>query len=234
MTEATQPDDVYLDAASRLERVVDAQLAALDDIDSRAMALMRLVAALLGTVVSLLSVAAALGDGVPTPSPVVLAGVVLALLALVGTLLAAAATYLGSRVVPGVGPELAEELLADPVSDAAHLRRVVATYAEAIRANRAALAVNARRFRTTLLLFVTGLAYGTHAAVGFALGVGGVAAVLALVVVTLALGGVWWYVLAGDHLAEPTDVPGGEVVTTGDREAVAPYPLASIDRGTDE
>lgn len=229
---------VYADAAARLERVIDAQIAALDDTDARAMTVMRLVGGLLGVFVSLLSLAAALGGRLPVPSATALAALLLGALGLVGTLVAAALTYLGSRVVPGVGPGMTDDVLdgpGAPPAEAAHLRRVVATYADAVRANRAALAANARRFRVTLLLLVTGLSYGTYGALTLAVPLDGPGGVSALVVLTGALAAVWWYVLSGRYLTDAaTAVPDGEVVTSEVVGDPTSYPVAVIERGGEE
>ena len=222
---------VYADAAARLERVLDAQQAALDDIDGRAMAVMRLVAALLAALGALLPVVAALDGRLPTPSAAARAALALAVVALVGTLVAASATYLGSRVVPGVGPGMAARVLDASPAESAHLRRVVITYAVAVRANRDALAVNARRFRITLLSLVAGLAYGAYGALALAFASGGDGAALLLAALTGALAVAWWYVLSGRYLTDAaTVVPDGEIVATGEGTEFDAYPMAVLDR----
>lgn len=224
---------VYADVATRLERVVDAQRTALDDIDARAMAVMRLVAALLALLVSVLSLGATLGGRLPDPSLVAILSLSVGVTALGGTLVAASVTYLGSRVVPGVGPEVADDVLTDPPTEVAHLRRVVATSAEAVRANRSALAANARRFRVTLTLLVTGLAYGTLGAFSLALPLDGAVEGTAFGLLTAGVVALSWFVLTGRYLTDVT-VTDGAVVTTGLDDGATPYPLAVVDRGGEE
>lgn len=239
----------YRDAAARLQRVVDAQIATLREIDDRAVALLRLVATLLTALASAAGVTASLAGSrslPPVGAPAAVAGG-LAVLALVACTVAAAITYLGGRFVPGPGAALGDELSdGTPPALPDHLRRVLATQAGAIRANRVALAANARRFRVALAGLLAGVGFGVLAAalyLGRAEGVGGA---LALVATTALVAGLWWYLLTGRDLALPdreraVGGPDPSLATVAAEErseatearpgAARPYPVAVVARG---
>lgn len=230
----------YRDAADRLRRVIDAQVETLREIDDRAVSLLRLVVALLAALASAAGVAASLAGSLPPPDPPATTAAALAALGLLTCTLASAITYLGSRFVPGLGPAVGDELsdAAAPPALPAHLRRVLAAQAAAIRRNRAALAANARRFRVAVAGLLAGAGYGTLAVALPLAGTATVVGWIALAAATALVAGVWWFLLSGRDLAVPDRegaVGGPDVSPAGrsprPRGGPDPYPLQTVVRG---
>lgn len=151
----------------------------LHGIDDKAEHMTRLVGLLLGTVLSVLSLAVrAEGIALALPSP--LTGLTLA--AGLGCLLVsmglAIVTYLRSRFEVGPGRRVGW-LLSDPdysITAEEYVRRTLGTYGHVIEKNTAVIDANARLFRQSLVLLLVGVVYLTLAAVlylGRAVGGGG-------------------------------------------------------------
>lgn len=118
-------------AREEARETLDHQLTTLDDIDSKALGILRLDAALVGLLVSVFTLAAR------TDLPVgefvnVYVGVGIA--ALVGSTVAAAATYTVAAQVGGIAPRALDR--APDLSERAFHARLVAGYADWIRFNR--------------------------------------------------------------------------------------------------
>lgn len=193
----------HLDAADRLERVIDSQITTLNGIDDKAEHVTRLVGILFGIVFSLLSLGmqfdgvAFAGAGPPT---------ILAFAVGIGSLIlamaAAIVTYLSSTFKTGLHQNVGY-LLSDPEYETTmetHVRRVVGAYGYRIERNEHVVNTNSRRFRRALLSMLVGVSYlslsamlfigtldPTDAWLGFGLGT----------VLTLALG---FYILSGRYL----------------------------------
>jgi hypothetical protein len=73
-------------------------------------------------------------------------------------------------------------------------------YADAVERNRQVLSANARRFRWTLVALLVGIAYLAMAALLFALAPSGGWEWAILIVGTVAIGVVAWYLLTGRYL----------------------------------
>lgn len=199
------PDDLtpQLDAADRLERVIDAQSATLDRIDDKSGRIARLLGLLLGVVLSSLSLGAQLTGvtfaSLSTPTRVAfLVGVGALLLALAGAIV----TLLGSRYKIGLGHDVGVLLSRKDyeVSTETHLRRVVGTYAQNVKLNYRIIEVNARRLRRTLGSLLLGLLYLTFSA---AFVVTSVAEPVEWVLVVLTIpiaAGMGWFVLSDRYL----------------------------------
>lgn len=205
-TPSTDEDDPYIDAANRLERTLDTQIQAIRDIDSRAGYITRLIAILLGVVVSAGSIAATLAvdnGSVPTFSPVTSLMTVIAAVALLGTMMSAIITYLNSHPVAGLEYRTAE-LLSNPAYETdmdTHVRRVLGVYAHALRVNAEVIHANSVRFRRVLTLLLVGLIYGTATALLLLLGSGSlVLEGLAFLVVTGLTTVFVWYISTGRYL----------------------------------
>lgn len=199
---ATDPSP-YVDAADRLERVIDTQLATLDGIDTKAEHVTRLVAVLLSVLLTIVSVAVRI-DGIDagTPhAPVVVAfvgGVGSLLLALIGGIV----TYLSSRVKMGLHENVGH-VSSNPTyetNETKHHRRVLGSYARAIEQNRGVLETNARRFRLTLVCLMIGVSLLSVAVSLLVSGTRGAAAWSGVAVSLVGLGFVGWYVLTGRYL----------------------------------
>lgn len=203
------PDDPTprLDAANRLERVIDAQSATLNRIDDKSGRIARLLGILLGVVLSSLSLGVqfdGIGIGLLTV-PIRLAFAVGTGL-LLASLAASIITLLSSRLRIGVSP-VTGQLLSDPEYETnaeTHLSRVVGTYAYSIQQNRRVIKTNIQRLRRTLVLFVVGELYVGLAVALFVSGVIGRGAWLSFGVVSLMSVSVAQYVLSGKYLTLET------------------------------
>lgn len=197
----------YVDAADRLERTLDAQLQTVRNIDSRAGFIIRIVAILLGVIVSVASIIATLrlsGSSGTVVFPLI--AVFTALVAgvgLVGAMMMAIITYLSSQQIPGLGHRTAD-VLSNPQYETGmeeHIRSTLAVYSYAVRVNGRIIQANAARLRVTLTLLVVGIVYGTLTS-GFVLSGGGVIEWLVLGVATAVLGVVVWYIHTERYIVE--------------------------------
>jgi protein-S-isoprenylcysteine O-methyltransferase Ste14 len=154
-TEEITPEGDLLD---RYERMVQTQVETVNGIDDKAATTMRVVAVLLGVLLSLLTFFVD-GSGVEitvdTVVPVlwVATGVAGLLASLAGCLY----TYLSSRTLFGPNAELGDVLSLNRVTLDDYRTHLLGGYAKAIRTNREVIRTNSRRFRNTLLLMIYGL-----------------------------------------------------------------------------
>lgn len=154
----------HADAAERLERVIDVQIATVNGIDEKAEHVTRLVGILLGVVLSVLSLSVRFGivDLSSTMSVTILAfGIGVS--GLFGAMVAAIVTYLGSRVRIGLDHQVGRLFSAESYSITTdeYGRRVLGTYGYNVRRNERVVAANSRRFRRSLLLLLVGVVYLT-------------------------------------------------------------------------
>lgn len=206
-TDGEEDDEASLeprvDAADRLERVIDAQIATLDGIDTKAQYVTRLVAILLGVVLSVLSLAnrqGLLSEPTVTIHAVVAFGIGVAALLL--SMTAAVVTYLSSRFESGLHPNVGY-VLSHPeyeVDVEAHFRRVVGNYGHIIEQNDQVVQTNAKRFRLTLLLLLVGVLYLSLSVFFYFTMVGVWSARLAIFLSLGVVVGLSWYVLGGNYL----------------------------------
>lgn len=165
--EADRDVQPYVDAADRIERTLDAQLQKIQDVDSRAGFITRLVAILLGVVVSTASILVTLstnggGSVLPLPAVTAAAGIIAAV-GLLGAMIMGIITYLSSEQAAGLGRSTAS-LLSEPeysISMEDHLKTTLAAYDAALHKNQRVIQVNATRLRKTLTFLVVGIVYGT-------------------------------------------------------------------------
>lgn len=147
------------DAIDRFERMVDVQVQTLNDIDTKAAELMRLLAVLLGVVltgVSLIPEFKALTLTVDS-APLVVSAVV----GVGGLLLSlgfAIITYLSSRFDYGVSPGVAEYVANNEVTGEEYAGIMLRGYADIIPDNRDVVRANSRRFRNALTALLVALA----------------------------------------------------------------------------
>ncbi len=211
-TDGEETDEASLeprvDAADRLERVIEAQIATLDGIDTKAQHVTRLVAILLGVVLSVLSLAGRQGllsDSNVTAHAVLALG--LGIVALLLSMTAAVVTYLGSRFKSGLHQNVGY-VLSDPEHDIdaeTHFRRVVGNYGHIVEQNKRVIHANAARFRLTLLLLLVGILY-ISLSVLFYFTTASTWSNRLLLLLSVGLVGVLsWYVLGGKYLALEED-----------------------------
>lgn len=197
----------YVDAADRLERTLDAQLQTVRNIDSRAGFIIRVVAILLGVVVSVVSVLATLrmsGSGGLVVFPLI--AVFTALIGgigLVGAMMMAIITYLSSKQIPGLGHRTAD-VLSNPEYETdmeEHIRSTLAVYSYAVKVNGQIIQANSARLRMTLTLLVVGIVYGTLTS-RFVLSGSGIVEWGALIIASVVLGIVVWYIHTERYIVE--------------------------------
>lgn len=158
----------YADAADRLERVIDVQLARLDGINERAEHVTRLVGVLLGLALSILSLGVQFQHvDVASTTPVTAFAFALGSIGLLAAMVAAVVTYLNSRVRIGLDQNVGLLLSTEQYSISAEVydRRLLGTYGHNIRQNESVIEANARRFRLSLVLLLVGVVYLTLAVV---------------------------------------------------------------------
>lgn len=152
-----QDEDGLQAALERSQSVLEHQLEALADLDSKAVWTVRLEVVLLGV---LASVAQALPD-VATNDPTRLGGVLL-----VGSIISGVVTYSVSHPDAGPGPRYVHALAASKADTAEWYLRILDGYRVAIEHNRTVIEHNSAHLFRTQLLFVLGV---VSVAVGFLL-----------------------------------------------------------------
>lgn len=213
MSEPPEEPTPRLDAADRLERVIDAQSATLDRIDDKSGRIARLLGILLGVVLSSVSLGVQL-DGIEfglLATPIRLAFTV-GTGFLLSSLAATIITLLSSRLRIGLTP-MTGEVLSDPkhkVELETHLSRVVGTYAYSIRQNRKIIEVNVRRLRRTLVLFLVGELYVGLSVALFVTQLVGRGAWLTFGILSLVALALARYVLSGRYLTLETQTIANE------------------------
>lgn len=195
--------DPYVDAANRLERVIDTQISTLNGIDTKAEHVTRLVAVLLGVILTLVSVSVRVDGfhGGSLPTPVALAGVA-GVVSLVLSMATAIVTYLSSTFKMGLHPGVGR-VLSDPehqLTADQHIRRVLGTYGYAVEQNRQVIDANSKRFRWTLVFLLVGISLLTLGTLLFISGVSELDAWTSIGLAVAALGSIGWYVLTGRYL----------------------------------
>ncbi len=154
----TADQSPQIDLLDRYEQMVQTQVETVNEIDDKAATTMRVVAVLLGILLSLLTFVT--GDysiemSMTTVLPViwVASGVATLLLSLALCLY----TYLSSRMLFGPKAVFGDVLAENRVSWADYESKLLKGYATAITTNREVIRTNSRRFRNTLLTLVYGL-----------------------------------------------------------------------------
>lgn len=207
------PPDHYLDAAERLERVMDVQIATLNGIDEKAEHVTRLVGVLLGVVLSVVSLAVrAESIRLASPSMTTLLAFGVGVSGLLLSMIAAIVTYLSSKFEVGINRAVGRLLSRRDyeIEQEAYARRTLGAYSHSIGRNKRVIAENARRFRWALVFLVVGVVYLALSAALYVSGTIPAASrrpLLASVVraavgagTSLAVAGVAWYVLSGRYL----------------------------------
>jgi hypothetical protein len=147
-TEDVTPEGDLLD---RYERMVQTQVETVDGIDDKAATTMRVVAVLLGVLLSLLTFFVdGRGIEITATTIVPVLWVAIGVVCLLGSLGGCLYTYLSSRTLFGPKAELGEVLAANRVTLDGYRSHSFGGYATAIRRNREVIRTNSRRFRNAL------------------------------------------------------------------------------------
>jgi hypothetical protein len=189
------------DAIDRFERMVDVQVQTLNEIDTKAAELMRLLAVLLGVVLTGLSLIpefktlALEVDSVPL---VVAAAIGVG--GLLSSLGFAIITYLSSRFGYGVSPGVAEYVANNDVPGDEYAGIMLRGYADIIPENREVVQANSRRFRNALTALLVALASLVLAVLYVVADIGLAAEVVLLAGGYTAVTVVVGYILSGGYL----------------------------------
>lgn len=146
------------DLLGRYERMVQTQVETVNEIDDKAATTMRVVAVLLGALLSLLTF---LSDGGTLDiTATTIASVLWVAVGVAGLLVSLGLclyTYLSSRTLFGPDSALGKVLASNRVTLDDYQSHLLGGYATAISANREVIRTNSRRFRNTLLMMLYGL-----------------------------------------------------------------------------
>lgn len=146
------------DLLDRYERMIRTQVETVNEIDDKAATTMRVVAVLLGVLLSLLTF---LSDGrnvdITTTTIVPVLWVAVGVAGLLVSLGSCLYTYLSSRTLFGPNAALGDVLASHRVTLDDYQSHMLGGYATALTANREVIRTNSRRFRNTLLVMSYGL-----------------------------------------------------------------------------
>lgn len=206
-------NDPYLDAADRLERAIDTQIAIINGIDEKAEHITRLLGILIGLLFSILSLVIqidSIGFGrVTLPVEIAFAlGVFSLLLAMV----AAIVTYLSSKFRIGLHQNVGY-YLSQPNTETEydeHIRRVLGSYGSILEQNKHVLETNSRRFRRTLVFLLLGVLFLSTAGTLHIGQISGLTGVVGLTGSGVFGGIAAWYILAGKYLTLETQISNDE------------------------
>lgn len=154
--DGTEPTETRFDLIDRFERNVDMQAALLGEIDAKAGRIARLIALVLGVVISALSIGVRLGTGPPEATVPMLVTFWLGIAGLMVSMSSAIITYLSSNIKLGIHPASAINLEEPSIDRPTYSRLVMNSYTNTLEMNRRVLDVNARRLQFTLASLVVG------------------------------------------------------------------------------
>lgn len=157
--DGSEPTETRFDLIDRFERNVDMQASLLGEIDAKAGRVARLIALVLGVVVSALSIGVQLGTGPPEVTAPTLVTFGLGIAGLTISMAGAIITYLSSNIGLGVHPASAINLEEPSIDRTTYSRLVMNSYANTLERNWRVLDANAIRLRVTLASLVVGTSY---------------------------------------------------------------------------
>ena len=160
-TEQDRASDLPQDMADQLERVLDLQISLINDTDTKAEHVTRLVGILLGVILTALSISFRFNGGPPQASLPTSIAFGLGLVGLLVSMLLAIITYLSSQFELGLHSSAADALVDESLTMHQYSSLVANTYASAIERNKPVLKANATRFRYTLSALLLGIGYLT-------------------------------------------------------------------------
>lgn len=155
-----------VDAVGQFERVIDVQ----SDIDNKAGHTARLIAILLGVILTGISLWNRHVSSSVEPSNIVEMTFGLGVLSLVLSMTLAILTYLSSRFRPGFHPAVADSITEslEHLTVSRYHRVMLNTYASAIETNQEILQINAKLFNSSLMALLSGIGFLTLAVYQFA------------------------------------------------------------------
>lgn len=185
------------DSLDRFERVLDQQLAAIEDIDQKAEHVTRFVTLVLGVVLSVASVLSRLDPAAFDPGWASVVAFSMSILGLVGAVAGAILTYQSSRIRIGLHHEAARTVANVNLRRRQYDGMVLRAYADAIEQNRAVLDANATRFRYTLATLFLGVSYLSIVPLLYTVALSGVWKAVVLLLATGAITASTYAILTG-------------------------------------
>lgn len=190
----------WIDSLDRFEREIDHQVDALNAIDDKAQYTARIIAILLGLVLTSLSLAsrqAILTDAALATVVSLAIGIAGLIAALIGSVVA----YLSSQYETGLDYRAADGLAMYSVTPEQYQDLILGAYASALQLNKNVVLVNANRFRKALTALLIGIIFLSVA--GFLIGVDvGPDIRWGLVLLAgLVSAGIIWYIPTNRYLA---------------------------------
>lgn len=196
-------ENSLLDATDRFERTLDTQIQLINDIDSKAEHVTRLIGVFIGALLSILAVAFRINNGEVTPlsTPIFVSfvlGIILLLLSMGGSIV----TYLSSKFKIGLhyNPALLLSRSNYDTDLETHLRRTIGTYAYNLEKNESVIEVNSRRFRLSLVSLLCGVVFLSNSGILFIISAPRQMGWIALGVIFIASSITAWYILSGRYL----------------------------------
>lgn len=207
-TESKPPDfDAEIDLIERYDDMIDTQIGVLKSVDEKAAQVARLIALLLGLLLSAVSLLARVGQPVATEAPTLLLLLTVAVGAYVIALLFAIVTYLASQFDYGPSSRLGVFMSQYAVPKQEYVDTVLAGYGETVRHNKTVVVTNARRFQRCLATLLVGV---VNTAGSVALLFLGPRSHLGVIVVLLSLGSstaAAWYIVREEYLTIERELP---------------------------
>lgn len=194
-----RPVEARFDLIDRFERNIDMQATLLGEIDDKAGYVSRLVALVLGVVVSALSIGIRLGGPLNADFPTLVA-FGLGTAGLIVSMSGAIITYLSSKIKLGVHPDSAKILQKPSIGKSTYSRLVVNSYAGTLEENRKVIDVNAKRLRYTLASLVAAISYLTLAVLQYIAIATGRGKWATVGIGSLAIFGICSFIVSGRYL----------------------------------
>lgn len=206
MTGDDETDDTVetlKDTADRFERTIDHQIQIINEIDSKAEHITRLLGVLIGAILSVVAVALRINEGeLNPPNTPLLLHFIIGIALLLFSMLASIITYLSSRFKIGIHYRPANLLSQTDyeIDSETHYRRVIGTYGYNLEKNKKVIETNSARFRLSLVSIFAGVLFLSGAGLALISDVGKDIAWVMLLIECLILGIIGIYVLTGSYL----------------------------------
>lgn len=210
-TESKPPDfDAEIDLIERYDDMIERQVETLSAVDDKAAQATRLIALLLGLLLSVVSFVTRTGQTTPVDTVPVFVFLTATVGAYVAALLLAILTYLSSSFEYGPSSHLGAFMAQYSIPDDEYVSAMLAGYSETVQRNKAVVVNNARRFQWCLSALLVGVVNTAGAAVLLLLGGSLYVDTVVLIGSTLVSGVTARYVLQEEYLTIEREFPTDE------------------------
>jgi uncharacterized membrane protein YhfC len=190
----------WVDSLDRFERELDIQIDTLDSIDDKAQQTARIIAVLLGLVLTAIPLTIRFIGPRFAGSLSNTLSFGLGIAGLIAALIGAIITYLSSRFDAGLDPAVADGLATYDVSPEQYRVLVLGAFASALEKNREVIRANAFRFRLALTALIVGIVYLAGAAFSLGIEATNIGGWAVFVVATTIAAGTVIYIVSGRYL----------------------------------